>query len=36
MSRNCISGDPLSDMGELERVRFVMKGEVLVKNEFRE
>jgi imidazolonepropionase-like amidohydrolase len=28
-----ISGDPLQDITELERVRFVMKGGVVVKNE---
>jgi imidazolonepropionase-like amidohydrolase len=31
-----VSGDPLSDITELERVKFVMKGGVVVKNEFRE
>jgi len=29
-----ISGDPLADIAELERVRFVMKGGAVVKNEF--
>jgi imidazolonepropionase-like amidohydrolase len=29
-----VSGDPLSDVTELERVRFVMKGGTVVKNEF--
>jgi len=28
-----VSGDPLSDMTELERVKFVMKGGAVVKNE---
>jgi hypothetical protein len=36
MSRNYTSGDPLSDITELEGVNFVMKGRVVVKNEFRE
>jgi imidazolonepropionase-like amidohydrolase len=31
-----VSGDPLSDITELERVKFVMKGGVVVKNEFGE
>ena len=31
-----VSGDPLSDIREMERVKFVMKGGVVVKNEFRE
>lgn len=29
-----VSGDPLKDIGEMERVRFVMKGGVVVKNAF--
>src|SRR5580693_7688686 len=29
-----VSGDPIADMGELEHVKFVMKGGVVVKNEF--
>ena len=29
-----VQGDPLKDIGELERVRFVMKGGVVIKNEF--
>jgi imidazolonepropionase-like amidohydrolase len=29
-----VSGDPLSDISELQRVKFVMKGGVVVKNEF--
>ena len=28
-----VSGDPLKDVTELERVGFVMKGGVVVKNE---
>jgi hypothetical protein len=36
MPRDYISADPLSDIRELERLRFVMKGGVVVKNEFRE
>lgn len=28
-----VSGDPLADIGELEKVKFVMKGGVVVKNE---
>jgi imidazolonepropionase-like amidohydrolase len=28
-----VSGDPLEDLSELERVKFVMKGGVVVKNE---
>jgi imidazolonepropionase-like amidohydrolase len=30
-----VSGDPLSDITELERVKFVMKGGVVVKNDFK-
>ena len=30
-----VSGDPLADIGELERVRFVMKEGVVYKNEFK-
>jgi imidazolonepropionase-like amidohydrolase len=29
-----VSGDPLADIGELEHVKFVMKGGAIVKNEF--
>lgn len=29
-----VSGDPIADIGELERVKFVMKGGTIVKNEF--
>ncbi len=29
-----VSGDPIADEGELEHVKFVMKGGVVVKNEF--
>jgi imidazolonepropionase-like amidohydrolase len=29
-----VSGNPVADIGELEHVRFVMKGGVIVKNEF--
>jgi imidazolonepropionase-like amidohydrolase len=28
-----VSGDPVADVGELERVRFVMKGGQVVRNE---
>jgi len=28
-----VSGDPLADISELERVRFVMKGGQVVRNE---
>jgi imidazolonepropionase-like amidohydrolase len=28
-----VSGDPLQDITELERVKFVMKGGAVVKNE---
>ena len=28
-----VSGDPLKDISELQRVRFVMKGGVVIKNE---
>jgi len=30
-----VAGDPLSDISELERVKFVMKGGQIVRNEFR-
>jgi hypothetical protein len=36
ISRDYISGSPLSDITELERVKFVLKGGVVVKNDFRE
>ena len=29
-----VTGDPLADVTELERVRFVMKGGVVVRNDF--
>jgi imidazolonepropionase-like amidohydrolase len=29
-----VSGDPIADVGELERVKFVMKGGTVVKNDF--
>jgi imidazolonepropionase-like amidohydrolase len=29
-----VSGDPLKDVGELEKVKFVMKGGAVIKNEF--
>jgi len=29
-----VSGDPLADIGELEHVKFVMKGGVVIKNDF--
>ena len=29
-----VSGDPLADVTELERVRFVMKGGLVVRNDF--
>ena len=29
-----VSGDPIADIGELERVKFVMKSGAIVKNEF--
>ena len=29
-----VAGDPLKDVGELERVRFVMQNGVVFKNEF--
>lgn len=29
-----VSRDPLADIGELEHVKFVMKGGVVIKNEF--
>jgi len=28
-----VAGDPLKDIGELERVRFVMKGGAVIKND---
>jgi imidazolonepropionase-like amidohydrolase len=31
-----VAGDPLEDIGELERVKFVMKGGQVVKNEWRD
>jgi imidazolonepropionase-like amidohydrolase len=30
-----ISGDPLSDITELERIKFVMKGGVVFRNELK-
>jgi hypothetical protein len=30
----CVSGDPLADIAELQRVRFVMKGGEVVRNDF--
>ncbi len=29
-----VSGDPVADIDELERIRFVMKGGQVVRNEF--
>jgi imidazolonepropionase-like amidohydrolase len=29
-----VAGDPIADVGELERIKFVMKGGTIVKNEF--
>jgi len=29
-----VSGDPLSDISELERVRFVIKGGQVIRNDF--
>ena len=29
-----VSGDPVADISELERVRFVMKGGLVVRNDF--
>ena len=29
-----VSGDPIADIGELEHVKFVMKGGTIAKNEF--
>jgi imidazolonepropionase-like amidohydrolase len=29
-----VSGDPLADIGELERVRFVMKGGQIIRDDF--
>jgi imidazolonepropionase-like amidohydrolase len=29
-----VSGDPIADIGELEHVKFVMKGAAIIKNEF--
>jgi imidazolonepropionase-like amidohydrolase len=30
-----VAGDPLQDLGALERVRFVMKGSFVVRNDLR-
>jgi imidazolonepropionase-like amidohydrolase len=30
-----VSGDPLADITELERVKFVMKGGLVVRNDFK-
>jgi imidazolonepropionase-like amidohydrolase len=30
-----VAGDPLSDITEMERVKFVMKGGVVFRNEFK-
>jgi imidazolonepropionase-like amidohydrolase len=29
-----VSGNPLTDMTEMERVRFVMKGGMIIRNDF--
>jgi imidazolonepropionase-like amidohydrolase len=29
-----VAGDPLADIHELERVRFVMKGGIVIRNDF--
>jgi imidazolonepropionase-like amidohydrolase len=29
-----VSGDPIANVGELEHVKFVMKGGAIVKNDF--
>jgi hypothetical protein len=29
-----VAGDPLTDIGELERVRFVMKAGEVIRNDF--
>ena len=31
-----VSGDPIADISELERVRFVMKGGQVIRNDFGE
>ena len=31
-----VAGDPLTDIGELERVQFVMKGGLVIRNDIRQ